>query len=599
MFRPLAAFTFLIFLTAEPVRAAEPVRVAEPDALGAQAAAVLKAHCFHCHGEQFKVEGFNILDFDGLAKSRHDQAPYLVPGDAKKSSLYQRMVRGDMPPPTVAKRPTPPELAIVAAWITAGAPRPRVEPAARKPLDELTILKKIFADLNDLPSDAQHFQRYFSLANWHNNPEVSDHDLRLYRAGFVKLLNSVSRSSRLVRPVLIDGTNIDPSKEQLDGVIFRVDLRDVRWDYKTWRQAMRGYPYGIAWGDPTLEDMQSKIYRAQGGPECADGVPYIRADWFTAQAARPPIYHTLLDVPATVDELEKRLGVNFERDFKDGALCRVAFTQSGVSYGNRAVDRMESTLAQYYWKSYDFKATIERQMVMRFPLGPRFEGNEFADSAAFEHDGGEMIWSMANGLQGYMITDAEGKRLDEAPVSIVRDLTEFSGTPTIVNGISCMGCHNRGIQPVADQVRDSFLLGGGERTKVQQLYKKKAEAEEFQKHDAKRFQDTVVELLTPYLGKDADRETIANLEEPISRFARIYDRDMSLVEVATELGVAEASLPDVIRGNQQLQALGLGVLAEKGGSIPRRTWDSTGKASASVFQRAARGLNVGIPLSIQ
>ena len=560
----------------------------------ADALAVLKTHCFHCHGEQFKVEGRNILDVDGLVRHRPDEVPYIMPGMPKKSAVWQRMARGDMPPESVDRRPTAAELKLVEDWIAAGAVRPRVDGPARNSIDELTILKWIFADLNELPSDAQPFQRYFSLVNLHNNPEVSAHDLRLYRAGFVKLLNSVSRSSRLVRPVLIDAPTDDPTR----GVVFRVDLRDVRWTFQVWRQALRGYPYGISFGDPMLEDMQNKIFRAQGGSESADGVPYIRADWFTAQASRPPVYHVLLDVPATVAELETRIGVNFQRDFQDGSLCRVAFTQSGVSYGNRAVDRMESTLAQYYWKSYDFKASVERQLVMRFPLGPRFEGNEFADSAAFEHDGGEMIWSMANGMQGYMITDAAGNRLDEAPVSIVRDLSEISGTPAVVNGLSCMGCHRTGMQPLKDQVRDSFLLGGAERTKVLNLYDKQSDVDAFLKEDARRFTDTVVDLLAPYFGPSADRDAILNIEEPIMRLARIYDRDLGLVEIAAELGVQEASLPDVIRGNQTLQALGLGVLAERG-RIPRRTWDSSGNASSSVFQRAARALNVGIPLSIQ
>jgi serine/threonine-protein kinase len=361
---------------------------------------------------------------------------------------------------------------------------------------------------------------------------------------------------------------------------------------------MRGYPYGIAWSDPALDDMQNKIYRAQGGPECADGIPYIRADWFTARASRPPIYHVLLDIPATVGELETKLGVNFERDFRQGSLCRIGFTQSGVSYGNRLVDRMESTAAQYYYKSYDFAATIERQMVLRFPLGPRFAGNEFADSAGFDHDGGEMIWSLANGMQGYMITDAKGHRLDEAPVSIVRDLSEISGTPSVVNGLSCIGCHKTGLQPMTDQVRESFLLGGQERAKVQTLFPKKETVDSYMSTDSRKFQDTVYELINRYFGKEADRETINNVEEPVMRLARIYDRDMSLVEVATELGVSETSLPDVIRGNQQLQALGLGVLAEKG-RIQRRTWDSLGSGASSVFQRAARALNVGIPLSMQ
>jgi hypothetical protein len=146
-------------------------------------------------------------------------------------------------------------------------------------------------------------------------------------------------------------------------------------------------------------------------------------------------------------------------------------------------------------------------------------------------------------------------------------------------------------------VRDSFLLAGGERAKVQTLYPKKEDMDAYLASDSRRFQDTVYELIRPYF-PDADRETIDNLEEPIMRLARIYDREMGLVDVATELGVAESSLPDVIRGNQQLQALGLGVLAEQG-YIPRRTWDSLGSGASSLFQRAARSLNVGIPLSVQ
>jgi hypothetical protein len=504
------------------------------------------------------------------------------------------LARGDMPPASVKTRPTEANVKTVEAWIVAGAPRPRVDGPSRTPIDEVTLLKKIFADLNEQPADSQHFLRYFSLVNWHNNPVVSDYDLRLYRAGFVKLLNSVSRGSRLVRPALIDAPSDDPT----DGVIFRVDLREVRWDYNVWRQAIRGYPYGVLWGEPALDDLQQKIFRVQGGAECADGVPYIRADWFAAEASRPPVYHLLLDIPKKVDDLEKRLAIDFERDFTDGRLCRAAFTQSGVSYSNRCVDRMESNQANYYWKSYDFAATIERQMVLRFPLGPRFEGNPFGDSAAFEHNGGEIIWSLANGMQAYMVADAQGNRLDEAPVSIVRDLTEISGTPAVVTGLSCIGCHKNGMQPLHDQVRESYLLGGEERAKVRRLYGTQSVIDEFVHKDSGRFRDATAELIGPYLGAGLDSRVIMNVEEPVMRLARVYDRDMGLTEIAAELGATEASLPDVIRGNQSLQALGLGVLAEKG-HIPRRTWESNGAASASVFQRAARALNLGTPLSIQ
>ena len=50
-----------------------------------------------------------------------------------------------------------------------------------------------------------------------------------------------------------------------------------------------------------------------------------------------------------------------------------------------------------------------------------------------------MIFNLPNGLQGYMLADAKDRRLDvPAPVAIVSDRSETSGTPEIVNGLSCM-----------------------------------------------------------------------------------------------------------------------------------------------------------------
>jgi hypothetical protein len=70
-------------------------------------------------------------------------------------------------------------------------------------------------------------------------------------------------------------------------------------------------------------------------------------------------------------------------------------------------------------------------------------------------------------MQGYMLVDGAGKRIDEGPISIVRDLNEHANSPVITNGVSCFGCHQKGLMDVNDTIRDSSKgLTGNDRRKV-------------------------------------------------------------------------------------------------------------------------------------
>ena len=91
------------------------------------------------------------------------------------------------------------------------------------------------------------------------------------------------------------------------------------------------------------------------------------------------------------------------------------------------------------------------------PLGPNFPGRRF-DSPAFDHDGGEVIFHLPNGLQAYLLVDAAGQRIDKAPVEIVSDPSRPDRS--VLNGISCMGCHNQGMIIKSDQVGPVFQAGG-------------------------------------------------------------------------------------------------------------------------------------------
>ena len=43
------------------------------------------------------------------------------------------------------------------------------------------------------------------------------------------------------------------------------------------------------------------------------------------------------------------------------------------------------------------------------------------ETKAFVHDGGEIIWSLPNGLQAYLLTKASGGLLARGPAAIVED----------------------------------------------------------------------------------------------------------------------------------------------------------------------------------
>ena len=88
--------------------------------LAEEARAVLKKHCATCHGPrgQYAMVMNYVLDRDKLVQRRK-----VHPGRAdRRSKLYERMKRGEMPPDFAPSRPSAEEIATVKRWIDAGAP---------------------------------------------------------------------------------------------------------------------------------------------------------------------------------------------------------------------------------------------------------------------------------------------------------------------------------------------------------------------------------------------------------------------------------------------------------------------------------------------
>ena len=297
----LVSLSFLVFVSG--------TAAADPD-LARKAQLVLKNHCYRCHGHNGANEGgFNYaLDTRQLLNRRK-----VIPGDPGKSRLYKRLVSDDnpMPPEEEKSRPTKDDISLVKKWIEAGAPDSQPAEAKRGFLSNAEMVKRIAADLEGVAERDRRFTRYFTLAHLYN-AGLSGDEMQSYRHGLSKLVNSLSWGRRVVVPKVIDPA----------GTVFRIDLRDYQWNEKVWDAVLAVNPYGVA---ATTEEAK----RAADLSRCP--LPYVRGDWFVAAASRPPLYHEVLQLPKTEQELEKLLRVDVAEDIRSERVARAGFNSSGVS----------------------------------------------------------------------------------------------------------------------------------------------------------------------------------------------------------------------------------------------------------------------------
>ena len=146
-----------------------------------------------------------------------------------------------MPPEDEKQRPSEKDIAILKEWIKYGAAdiamlrSKGVHPARQN-------ARRIQADLLDLNENDCRFIRYFTITHLYN-AGFSEDELQTYRNGLSKLLNSLSWGRKITRP-----HPIDPAK-----TIFRIDLRDYKWNEDIWKSILAAYPYGILYEDKVAQ----------------------------------------------------------------------------------------------------------------------------------------------------------------------------------------------------------------------------------------------------------------------------------------------------------------------------------------------------------
>ena len=520
--------------------------------LAQEASAIFQQNCLNCHGASGAFKEALLIDRTALVDTN-----VVIPGDPENSEFYKRLLGPTENGPQMPLNlpPLSPEaVKTIERWIAAGAPDWDVQ----HDINFITtdaILDTIRNHLESLDPFDRPSARYFTMTHLYNAGESSE-ALSDYRIALSKLINSLSWKFEITNPTPIDTAQ----------TIFHIDLRRYEWNNirtDVWTQIEQAYPYNIAFDPETQADLLEKLTQLQ--TETGSTVPFVHVDWFLATASLPPLYHDILDLPLTDLLLETQLGVNVASNIRNAPgidVWRAGFNDSGVSTNNRVVERHTSRYGAY-WKSYDFAGNVGSQNIFTHPLD-------------FTHDGGEIIFNLPNGLQAYLLVDANGNRLNDAPIDIVSN--PAASDPTVKNGLSCIGCHTQGMKKFKDSVRAAIEQDQNSPYNKEQalrLYPEQSVLDDLVRKDTIRFLQALEKIGGPF-ADDASRQRFfkKHENEPIQRLHELFQAPLSASYAAAAVGLETEAFLTQIHEKQSLKNLGLQTLTDVNGTVKRDAWTS-------------------------
>jgi hypothetical protein len=257
---------------------------------------------------------------------------------------------------------------------------PRATPrTAKTPAEALDAIRK---HLQSVPEEKRKDQRYFTLVHLHNNPKVTEADLRLYREALEKVFRQLRDDNQAVP------TPIDPEK-----TIYTTNLRQAGWDKSpnvdAWKELLKHYPYGLHYASAG-NDAVAQVQEMTGGAY----PPYVRADWFIAAATRPAVQATLLRLTGKGDATDlgplppaiERAARLYARDLgpeevarelglpdADSLLEKVREEQTLRRMGLEPLTRPGGTISRQTWERVSGLTSLFQDAAYELGLGTPFQ----------------------------------------------------------------------------------------------------------------------------------------------------------------------------------------------------------------------------------
>jgi len=504
---------------------------------------ILASRCGGCHGPALTPEdafaGMNYInDMEKLA----DEGK-IIPLNSAGSRVIERMTNGSMPPVQSGLERVPQsDINIVAQYIDNPRFWPGLEPQGGVCPDQLfdfdRLYQEVASDLQALDDDDQITARYITLTNRVTAGVCTDTTLDQDRQALFKLVNMLSTETTVEPP-----TPIDPEE-----TIYRIDLDDYGWDE----------PVTVVNADGSTTDFTDKWEAIAGnnqyavvfeGDDADDAIqdsgtnfPVMLADSMLDAASIGNLYYALIDVDVqqNVDDfIINELDIDVVQNLEDGEQIRAGTTKSRISRQDRVVQRDDINVRQgVLWQSFDFEDDQNESI--------------FEDPFDFAEGGREAIFTLPNGLFGFIIADEAGNIVEDSDILLDTKQNNFRA----VTSVSCSSCHAQGLIPVVDEVREIALANartsGLNQDEVEQLrdtYPAAAEFARIVERDSQGFyQNALTQANVPSEGAD-----------PMSEVFFRFDEDMRLEDAAGDLGLSTDDLAqDLNLLNPALQVLDQG-----------------------------------------
>jgi len=527
----------------------------DPDAdpftteIGKQVKQILDVNCGTCHANGVKSGDMDyILDYQQLLAQDK-----IVPGNKEDSILFTRMQQQSMPPAFIRdRRPTFGQIDLVGEFIDQLEPLDVEQCEALEFMTSDEQIELMARDMDSLDPEFQPFTRYLTLT-YNSNAGGCGRELQRQRYALFKGINSVSTSTTVVQPQAIDENDL----------IYRIDIRDYDWDREIdflgdgtvliedgWEAIIaQAAPYAVEYIGEDADELKA---------DAQTTVPFMSVNAFIAFTEVDDLYYSLIGGKANLFDFETDvLQIDKQAEIDANRLMRAGFSNSGVSKQERVLNRFDSGVAagQSYWISFDFDGGNGNGEVNVA------NENIYADPIDFNFAGGEAIFSLPNGMQGYYVSAANGNRLGEAPVGVVIDPAQNNGI--VINGASCHTCHNAGMITFTDTVRQYVI------DNAREFDNETFEAVMEQYPDADEFQNQMDLDSAMHVNAVAKAGVPKGTPDPITRtFLDFTLGNLTLEKAAGELNVT----PEELKENIQQLDPRLGVLTVKDAYVDRNVF---------------------------
>jgi mono/diheme cytochrome c family protein len=516
----------------------------ETELARAAAENVLAANCGQCHGPALTPQqaqaGMNYIDdIDRLVETGK-----IIPLNSAGSRIIQRMVRGEMPPVTTGKTVTEADINTVAQFIDNARFWPDVPQTGGNCLDDNQLVDfddlfiAINRDLATADNDDQVFFRYISLTNRFTAGQCAE-ALEKDRQGLAKMMNMLSINASIEAPVPVDN----------EETLYRIDLRDFDWDRAidvegnnfadVWEAIAANNPYAVEFVGDDADDAKDDTQTA---------FPVMFADQMMDVSIIGNLYYAIIDVDVNqplADFIANELQIDVVANLEDEESVRAGTTKSRISRQDRLVQRDDIEIrGGALWQSFDFEDNgLANDSIFEDPFG-------------FAAGGTEVIFTLPNGMLGFIIADENDAIVEDSDILLDTNQNNFRA----ITSVSCSNCHAGGLIPVVDEVREVALSNareiGLDRDEVEQLegiYVSPTEFARIVQEDSQGFYQRALQLADlPIQGVD-----------PVSNVFLRFDQDVRAEDAAGDLGLT----PDDLRDNLDLLNPVLSVLDR--GSIDR------------------------------